>query len=606
MSEGRIEYRVLGPLEVRREGKVVELTRPKLRALLALLLLDAERVVPRDRLIDSLWGENPPATVGTALHSLVSQLRKALGPGAVLTRPPGYVLRLEGASLDLLLFDDLRRRGRKALDRGDCHLGADLLGEALDLWRGEPLVDCMLAEVVRAPLITQLEQRRLAVVEDRFDAALAAGRHPEVVGDLERAVAEYTTRERLRGQLMVALYRCGRQSEALSVYRAGHRAMVETLGITPSPALKALERAILEHDPVLELAAARSAPKRTQPGSGRRRVLGGVGILLAALLAVILVWSRPGSSPHAASPPPATNIDRSAPPLPAQGLAVVNTAEAEVINTVPTPPDLGAGAAGGGYAWLACRRGVLKLDRVYGTIEGTIPIRGGATAAVYARRRLWVMPYTRASYHTNVLLEVDPRTHAIQRIRVPHAFDTVYAGDGFVWVPGERRIARIDPSTGHVDGAIPFGLVQTNLFGAVTFTRHALWIAKASNPHLRELLRINPRTLRVTRHVRIPTPPIGVSYLVAAGAGRIWVGAPGGPVIDEYDPTKRRFSGVIPVAGLGWMAGSPGAVWFNTSDQPTIIHAADATATSRPSVQLPASPLGFQVIGSLLYAGFAR
>jgi hypothetical protein len=182
----------------------------------------------------------------------------------------------------------------------------------------------------------------------------------------------------------------------------------------------------------------------------------------------------------------------------------------------------------------------------------------------------------------------------------------VYSGDGFVWVPGYHRIARIDPSSGRVDGALPFGLVQDNLFGAVSFTRNALWIAKASDPYGGKLLRINPRTLRITEHVRIPTPPLGVSYLVAAGAERIWVGAPGGPEIDEYSPTKRRFIANIPIGGLNWMAGSPGAVWFNTYDQPRIIHAADATATPRPSVRLAEMPLGFQVIGSLLYAPFER
>jgi DNA-binding SARP family transcriptional activator len=611
---GHTEYGILGPVEVRRNGDVIELSRPKLRALLAVLLLDADRVVPRDRLIDSLWGDEPPPTVDAALHTLVSQLRKALGSDAVVRRAPGYLLSLNGDSLDLARFDDLHDRGREALEAGQNPLAAELLSQALDLWRGEPLADCMLDDAVRTSLAARLESHRLAALEDRFDAELAAGHHGQVVGDLERLVVEYPIRERLRGQLMLALYRSGRQSDALSVYRAGHAALVGGLGITPSPKLRALERAILQHDPALDLPAAgddASVVAAESPGAARRRPVGGwkapaaAAIVVAVIGLVILAWSRSGEAPTPLpAPPGTTQTVRSGPLLPAQGVWVVNTATAQVMATIPMPAHLADTTTAGRYAWAAYGRGILRFNPLDGLIDRRIAIPGGATGVAYAAHRLWVMQSTGRSYHTNVLLVVNPRMRAIHRISVPHAFDTVYAGDGFVWVPGERRIARIDPAAGRVDGAIPFGLVQGNLFGAVAFTPGAMWIAKWAAPYKDQLIRINTQTLRVTRHVPVPISETGQSYLVAAGDHKIWVAtADGGRAIYEYNQNARR-TGTIPVGGLAWMSGSRGALWFQTDVQPTVIQAVSAGRAALQSVQLLGQPLGFQVIGNLLYAEF--
>lgn len=612
---GHTEYGILGPVEVRRNGDVIELSRPKLRALLAVLLLDADHVVPRDRLIDSLWGDDPPPTVDAALHTLVSQLRKALGSDAVVRRAPGYLLALNGDSLDLARFDDLHDRGREALDAGQNVLAAELLSQALDLWRGEPLADCMLDDAVRTPLAEQLESHRLAAMEDRFDAELAAGHHGQVVGDLERLVVEYPTRERLRGQLMLALYRSGRQSDALAAYRAGHAVLVRGLGITPSPRLQMLERAILQHDPALDLPASAdgaSVVAADSPGAARRRYRGGwraptaAAIVVAVIGLVILAWSRNGAMSTPSSAPPGTQTGGgSAQPLPAQGVWVVNTATASVMATIPMPAKLGDATTAGRYGWAVYGRGVLRFNPLDGRVERHITIPGGATAVAYAAHRLWVMQSTR-SYHTNVLLDVNPRTRAIHRILVPHAFDTVYAGDGYVWVPGERRIARIDPSAGRVKGAIPFGLVQGNLFGAVAFTPGAMWIPKWAAPYKDQLIRINTRTLQVTRHVPIPSAgqSPGDSYLVAAGDHEIWVAVgDGGQTIYEYNQNAKRI-GSIPVGGLAWMSGSPGALWFQTNVQPTVIQAVNAGRAALQSVKLLGPPLGFGVIGSLLYAEF--
>jgi len=253
-----MEFRILGPLEVADGDALVPLAGAKQRALLAILLLNANEVVSSDRLIDELWGEQSPASGRTALQVRVSQLRKALGGGAViLTRTPGYVLRLEREQLDLHRFEDLVGEA----DAAEPAVAAGRLREALALWRGPALADLAYESFARAA-IERLEELRLAALEKRIEADLALGRHAELVAEAEALVAEHPLRERFRAQLMLALYRCGRQADALAVYRTTRRALIEELGIEPSPPLRELEQAILRQDPSLDLASA-PAPERS-------------------------------------------------------------------------------------------------------------------------------------------------------------------------------------------------------------------------------------------------------------------------------------------------------------------------------------------------------
>jgi DNA-binding SARP family transcriptional activator len=247
-----LEFRILGPLEVRDEGTVVVIRGAKLRALLAILLLHVNEVVSSDRLVDDLWGENAPAARGTALRVRLSQLRKALGRdgGAIVTQPPGYSLRLDRSRLDLHQFEDLVAES----DRADPETAASKLREALSLWRGPALADFTYDGFARAA-IARLEELRLLALERRIEVDLALGRHAELVGELEGLVAEHPLRERLRAQLMLALYRSGRQAEALAVYKNARRALVDEFGIEPAPALRELEQAILRQDPGIELAS---------------------------------------------------------------------------------------------------------------------------------------------------------------------------------------------------------------------------------------------------------------------------------------------------------------------------------------------------------------
>src|ERR671925_483785 len=241
-----MEFRILGPLQVLDEGRELPLGGAKQRALLALLLLDPNRVVSRDRLIDELWDASPPETASTALQVYVSQLRKALGRDLILTQPPGYLIRVSDGELDLHRFERLVATAR----REEPAQAARLLREGLALWRGAPLAELgdSFARAERA----RLDEQRLAALELRIEADLALGRHAELVPELEGLVRQHRLRERLRRQLMLALYRCGRQAEALEVYRSGRRLLDEELGLEPDDELQRLERAILNHDPSLE------------------------------------------------------------------------------------------------------------------------------------------------------------------------------------------------------------------------------------------------------------------------------------------------------------------------------------------------------------------
>ena len=258
-----MEFRILGPLEVEDGGLLLPLRGRKQRALLALLLLSANEVVPDDRLLEDLWSEKPPKSGRAALRVRVSQLRKTLdserpegGGSLLLARSPGYVLHAEPGSIDARRFERLFSEGSKVL-QDDPDAAAATLREALVLWRGPALAD-FAYEPFAQPEIARLEELRQAAVEARIEADLALGRHGELVGELEALVAGEPTRERLRGQLMLALYRSGRQADALTLYREGRSRLVEELGLEPGRALQELESAILRHDPALDPAAPRT------------------------------------------------------------------------------------------------------------------------------------------------------------------------------------------------------------------------------------------------------------------------------------------------------------------------------------------------------------
>lgn len=250
-----VEYRILGPLEVVDEGEPVALGRPKERLVLAVLLLHANEFVARERLIDELWGESPPPTARKAVNVYVSQLRKALvrnGHDPITTADGGYRFEVDAERLDAVRLERLLAAAREHASSGELEAAAELLREAIALWRGPTLAGLLLESHGRDE-VARLDELRLTALMDRIDCDLALGRQADVLGELQVLVGEHPLRERLRAQLMLALYRADRQAEALEAYRQAREVLVEQLGIEPSPALQRLQKGILAQDPGLEL-----------------------------------------------------------------------------------------------------------------------------------------------------------------------------------------------------------------------------------------------------------------------------------------------------------------------------------------------------------------
>jgi DNA-binding SARP family transcriptional activator len=344
------EYRLLGPLEAVVDGAVLALPGGKPRALLARLLLDAGRVVAADELVDALWGERPPESAPKLLQAHVSALRKALGADAVDTRAPGYVLHAE---TDLARFESLAESARGEADAG---LRAEHCREALALWRGPALREFR-REPFAAAAARRLEELRLDVVGRRIDAELELGEHERLVPELQGLVEQEPLREQPRRQLMLALYRSGRQADALEAYREGRHLLSDELGIEPSPALRELERAILRHD------VAVATPGRPRgcivcAGDVRQELLAplardGRELLLAELVAD---GSRLGGDPAPAIPGVAVRVARFTSTEPGADLArlaaeqraellVVDTLHDGLLDAADCDVALAAGAA---------------------------------------------------------------------------------------------------------------------------------------------------------------------------------------------------------------------------------------------------------------------
>ena len=270
---GGVDFRLLGPVEVVLDGRAIALGGVKQRALLALFVLHANEIVSRDFLIDELWGERAPASAGHSIVVYVSRLRKALQAHGAGTMPMldteagGYVLRVEPEQIDVQRFERALERGGRALAEGAASDAADILRSACAEWRGEPLSDLVAAPFVEGAS-WRLAELRLAALESRIDADLALGRHAELVGELESLVRTNPLNERLCAQLMVALYRSGRQARALEVYRTTRRFLVDELGIEPAEDLQRLERAILRHDRELDAPGIGSAGRASLPSPG--------------------------------------------------------------------------------------------------------------------------------------------------------------------------------------------------------------------------------------------------------------------------------------------------------------------------------------------------
>jgi DNA-binding SARP family transcriptional activator len=280
-----MDYRILGPLEALDGERQLPLGGARQRAVLALLLLHRNETLTRDVIVDELWGEDAPPTAAKVLQNCVSALRKELPSDTIRTVSGAYGLTLEPDELDRDRFERLLAEARAALEAGDPAEASEQFRRALALWRGAPLSDFSYERFAQDE-IKRLEELHIAALEDRIEAELALGRHDELVPELEALVTKHPLRERLRGQLMLALYRAGRQAEALEAYRATRRTLLAELGIEPGHALRELEHAILAQVPELEVAS-RQPPSQQRPGRAAASPLEGraeeLGLLEAGL-----------------------------------------------------------------------------------------------------------------------------------------------------------------------------------------------------------------------------------------------------------------------------------------------------------------------------------
>lgn len=370
---------------------MVELGGGKQRALLAILLLHANESVSADRLIDDLWGEQPPPTALRTLRAYVSRLRKALeangdgratvSSGVLLTSGHGYLMRVESGELDLDRFRGLVEQGRDVLAADDPERAARILRSALALWRGPALAD-FAYDAFAQPAIAQAEELHLGALEERVEADLALGLDRQLVGELSALVERNPLRERVRAQLMLALYRSGRQAEALQVYQEFRRALSEQLGLDTSPALRQLESSILNRDSSLELQVRRRAASTpaTRPADrrqatlqrrGPRLALAGSVVIAIALIALVAVSSGGGAAPQSA--------------IAADSIGAISPARGAIAAQVPVGSSPSRLAAGDRAVWVTNNNGntVSRVDPVSHSVVQTIPV--GSTPSGISR-----------------------------------------------------------------------------------------------------------------------------------------------------------------------------------------------------------------------------
>ena len=451
-----MEFLVLGPLEVRDGDRILPLGGAKQRAALAILLLHHDQVVSRDRLVDGIWGDAPPASAAHTLETYISRLRKALHqdghPERLRTRAPGYLLVVDEGELDLQQLETHIDQGRRALAADDPKAASEELARGLGLFRGAPLEDLAYAPFAQVE-VGRLGDLRAAALEQRIDADLALGRHAELIGELESLVAKYPLREHAWSQLMLARYRSGRQGEALATFDHARHRLADELGIDPGQSLQQLHQQILQQDPALQLTEAEplalatvegtTIPGRGRwPGRGRTRLLlAATGVVAVAAIAGGLLSTRGTSRvPTVASLTTPNSV------------AVIDSRTGRFVADVPIHDSADALSYGYGAVWAETDGGVRKIDVSTRNVTD-IPV--GVNYLALGANAAWVSSGFK-------IVRIDPtyltqRTIPLPRSDFPAGWSgTPKAGGlaiaaGSLWVAqGALFVRRIDPATGKV------------------------------------------------------------------------------------------------------------------------------------------------------------
>ena len=533
-----MEFRILGSFEVYGDsGRGVKVPAGRERALLAVLLLRRGEVVSTDALVDALWGETPPSTATKALQGYVSHLRRLLVEGgldgALETRSPGYILRVDDERVDAFRFEALAARGWRELEAEPLTALATF-DEALALWRGSALSEFAFAEFAQ-PEIRRLDDLQLETVEGRIDAMLRLGRHEAVVAELRTLVEAHPLRERLRGQLMLALYRSGRQVEALEVYRVGRQILDRELGLEPDAELRRLEQSILTQDPAL----GRVERAYRAPRDGRRRLV--LAVVVAALAGVatvagIAVAARGGDAVPAVVPDSLVKID-------------VETNE--IVDVVPVGREPGQVELVGPYVFvtsiedktlhrLDTRTGVVETSGAYGT-DGAIVADG---------EFLWATSVTRGEA-VRIHSESMAATQHVPLARdLLHAF--VAVGGGSLWISQfpPTSVIRLSLRTHAPQRTYDLGFAGPP--AEIAFAEGSAWSALGD-----ALLRIDGRTGEAES---IESGPLSGDPTYAFGS--IWSGSTEQPAVWRTDPITGRTASTIRAGSMAFaLAASRDSVW---------------------------------------------
>jgi YVTN family beta-propeller protein len=581
-----MDVHLLGPVEAVADGTPVALGATKQRALLAMLALEAGQTVPADRLVEGLWGEQSPASAQKMVQHYVSQLRRLLPAGTeILTRGRGYELRLGGGTTDVARVS--------ALLDGD---GARPR-EALALWRGPPLAD-VAGEPFADAEIRRLEELRLRALELAVDEDLAAGRHRQALTDVEALLAAQPLSETLHARRMLALYRSGRQAEALEAYRDARRVLVDEAGIEPGPELRGLHERILRQDPSLdpprgegrddergeaeegrddgrgEAAEGRDGARRRAPRA-RVLVLAGAALLLATIALIVLTGGDDG-------------LDR----IDDDGVGRIDgdgTIEARyAVGRAP-----GAVVAGGGSIWVASERErtVTRIDRERDRVV-TITLGAAPVGLAYAGDSLWVADGT-----SRRVVRVDPRTdRVVQELEVSNIPRAIAAAGDAVWVATavDGGITRIDLERGEVGRPLRVGGSPTSLAAG-----RLLWIAGEADGTVTEL---DPRSGSALRTIGVGRGPAAV----AIGGGAVWVANRDDGTVSRIDPgrgavTETIRTGRSPVA----VAAGDDAVWVANAGDGTLSRIDPRSRRVTRTVEVGGGPTGLVLDGGELWAAAA-
>jgi YVTN family beta-propeller protein len=563
-----MEFRVLGPFEVVDDGRILQLGSGRQLALVAVLLLHANEAVSVDRLVDELWGESPPPTAAKIVRNSVSLLRRELGDRLV-TRPPGYLLRVEEGELD-------SERLERAVESGDL----EQLTAALALWHGSPLPQFAYEPFARDE-IARLEELRLAAVEARVDAQLGLGGHAGVIAELEALVRQHPLRERLCGQLMLALYRSGRQAEALETYQRARRSLDEQLGIEPGPALKELERKVLNQDE--SLAAPRTAVPRALSGLRRPMAFVAAAFVLAALVAVAataFVLTRDSAGGLNAVRP--------------NHVGVIDPETNEIVAAIPVGAGPGPVAAGAGSVWIANLqdRNLTRIDPRQRSVTAVVSLDDRTpTGLAVGPDAVWVAHGLRGE-----LSRVTPEFGRVaQTIAVTGRSSTgsVAVGAGFVWVVyGDSTLARIQPESARRDGATLTGSIPA---GIVVVGR-SVWVANFGDSTVQLF---DPITFEVgpVRTISVGRRPAAIAF----GEGALWVANRGDDSVTRIDPSTSSAINIRVGDEPAAVAVGAGAVWVSNSGDRTVSRIDPAIDEVAQTFEFGSAPAGIAVAEGLVW-----